>query len=126
MAGLEQLSFEAVFDNSEANPFNPDPSEWVTWGDQTWEEMALSFFAVAIPKDGAGERRSRPAPEAASPEEIETYVERCFAEMDRNGDGVIKKKEAPAAARLRWFRIVDQNEDRLITREELRAQELNR
>jgi len=34
----------AVFDNSKNNPFNPDSSAWVTWGDQTWEEMMLSYF----------------------------------------------------------------------------------
>ncbi|MFN9951517.1 MAG: alkyl hydroperoxide reductase, partial [bacterium] len=30
---------EAVFDNSEDNLNNPDPSKWVRWGDQTYEEM---------------------------------------------------------------------------------------
>lgn len=30
-----------VFDNSDANPNNPDPAQEVQWGDQSWEEMML-------------------------------------------------------------------------------------
>jgi hypothetical protein len=34
----------ALFDNSEKNPYNPDPEKNVRWGDQTWEEMMIGFF----------------------------------------------------------------------------------
>ena len=34
------------FDNSADNPRNPDPSAWVEWGDQTFEEMFLGYFDV--------------------------------------------------------------------------------
>lgn len=33
----------ATFDNSAANPYNPDPSAWVGWGDQTWDEMMIGY-----------------------------------------------------------------------------------
>jgi thiol-disulfide isomerase/thioredoxin len=33
----------AHFDNSENNPFNPNPNVTVRWGDQTWEEMMIGF-----------------------------------------------------------------------------------
>jgi thiol-disulfide isomerase/thioredoxin len=33
----------AHFDNSPANPNNPDPWKIVTWGPQTWDEMMLGF-----------------------------------------------------------------------------------
>ena len=33
----------AHFDNSAANPANPDPKKEVTWGDQTWEEMMIGW-----------------------------------------------------------------------------------
>ena len=33
----------AHFDNSSANPANPDPKKEVTWGDQTWEEMMIGW-----------------------------------------------------------------------------------
>ncbi len=39
----------AHFDNSEKNLANPDPAETVRWGDQTWEEMMIGYFNVALP-----------------------------------------------------------------------------
>jgi len=41
----------AHFDNSADNPANPDPSKAVRWGDQTWEEMMIGWFDIAVPKD---------------------------------------------------------------------------
>jgi hypothetical protein len=38
---------EAAFDNSEANLNNPDPKAWVSWGDQTFEEMMIGYFHYA-------------------------------------------------------------------------------
>ncbi|MFO0872225.1 MAG: redoxin domain-containing protein [Pirellulales bacterium] len=39
-----RIACEAVYDNSENNPANPDPSIAVRWGDQSWEEMMIGFF----------------------------------------------------------------------------------
>jgi peroxiredoxin len=33
----------AHYDNSPANPANPDPKKDVRWGDQTWEEMMIGY-----------------------------------------------------------------------------------
>ena len=41
----------AHFDNSPNNPDNPDPSAEVRWGDQSWEEMMIGFFEIAIGSD---------------------------------------------------------------------------
>ena len=38
----------AVFDNSKHNPFNPDPTVRVTWGEQTWQEMMLGGFEFYV------------------------------------------------------------------------------
>ena len=46
-----QLLFTGYFDNSAANPHNPDPTEQVEWGDQSWEEMLVGFFDVAVPPE---------------------------------------------------------------------------
>jgi hypothetical protein len=35
----------AHFDNSRANRFNPDPTQTVRWGDQTWEEMMIGWYS---------------------------------------------------------------------------------
>ena len=39
----------AYFDNSEKNLANPNPKKTVRWGDQTWEEMMIGYFDVAVP-----------------------------------------------------------------------------
>ncbi len=38
----------AHFDNSVNNPNNPDPTQVVHRGDQSWEEMMIGFFDVAV------------------------------------------------------------------------------
>jgi hypothetical protein len=39
-----RIHCKAHFDNSSANPANPDPTKEVTWGDQTWEEMMIGWI----------------------------------------------------------------------------------
>ena len=43
-----RLSATAWFDNSANNPNNPDPAKEVHWGEQSWEEMMVGFFDVAV------------------------------------------------------------------------------
>ncbi|HKS83685.1 MAG TPA: hypothetical protein VJR23_19440 [Candidatus Acidoferrales bacterium] len=43
------LQAVAIYDNSRDNPHNPDPTASVTWGDQTYDEMMVGFFDVAVP-----------------------------------------------------------------------------
>ena len=43
------LQATAWYDNSRKNPHNPDPDAAVEWGDQTYNEMMVGFFDVAIP-----------------------------------------------------------------------------
>ena len=47
-AGTE-LEAVAWYDNSARNPHNPDPTQAVRWGDQTYNEMMVGFFDVAVP-----------------------------------------------------------------------------
>ncbi len=37
----------AHFDNSAANPLNPDPAKTVRFGPQSWDEMMIGYFEVA-------------------------------------------------------------------------------
>jgi peroxiredoxin len=39
-----RLECTAVYDNSDANPNNPDPRSFVIWGDQSWNEMMMGYF----------------------------------------------------------------------------------
>ncbi|MEX2470284.1 MAG: redoxin domain-containing protein [Pseudohongiellaceae bacterium] len=50
-AGSELL-FSGTFDNSETNPFNPDPSQTLSWGEQTWQEMFFGFYRYVEAGDG--------------------------------------------------------------------------
>ncbi|MGD0362695.1 MAG: cytochrome c [Bryobacteraceae bacterium] len=43
-----RLHCVAHFDNSPNNPANPDATQAVRWGDQSWEEMMIGFFDVAM------------------------------------------------------------------------------
>ena len=46
-AGTE-LQAVAWYDNSRDNPHNPDPGAAVRWGEQTYDEMMVGFFDVAV------------------------------------------------------------------------------
>ena len=46
-----RLLWTGYFDNSSANPRNPDPEAEVTWGSQSQEEMMVGFFDVAVAPD---------------------------------------------------------------------------
>ena len=50
----------AHYDNSANNKYNPDPTKEVHWGDQTWEEMMIGFFDVAVPLDVTTQDMVRP------------------------------------------------------------------
>ena len=43
-----RLQWVGTFDNSANNPRNPDPSAEVRYGHQSWEEMMIGFFDVAV------------------------------------------------------------------------------
>lgn len=43
-----RLDCVAHFDNSANNPRNPDPSQDVGWGEQSWEEMMIGWIDVLV------------------------------------------------------------------------------
>ena len=45
------LKAVAHYDNSKANKSNPDPTQPVYWGDQTWEEMQYTGIMYSVDKD---------------------------------------------------------------------------
>jgi len=55
-----KIECTAHFDNSANNPNNPDPGKVVRWGDQSWDEMMIGFFNVAVPADMKLEELLRP------------------------------------------------------------------
>ena len=43
-----KLDITGHWDNSAANPYNPDPNATVRWGEQSWEEMFGGPLAVVV------------------------------------------------------------------------------
>jgi hypothetical protein len=119
---VDRLEFTILFDNSDGNPFNPDPSQYVTWGDQTWEEMAIAFFEVAQPRSAPRSRRNEPedaAAIAARQEKIDNFVQQFFDRFDKDGDGVVVELEMPLSVQRFGFRRFDDDRDGRVTREEI-------
>jgi len=44
----DKVKATAWWDNSTNNPANPDATKDVKWGEQSWEEMFIGFFEVAV------------------------------------------------------------------------------
>ncbi|MCG6154803.1 redoxin domain-containing protein [Rubinisphaera margarita] len=105
-----QLFCTAHFDNSEDNPFNPDPGKTVRWGDQTWEEMMIGYFDLAVPIDG---RKS-----VASA--LGGRADQLIARLDADGDGKISRKEVPTKW-LAIFLLIDADRDGFVDAGELEA-----
>ena len=144
LSEITNLNFTATFDNSEKNPFNPDPTQWVNWGDQTWEEMAVVFLEVSDPLKKSEEKSgdnlqarmnrrqarndSTPVEDVLSEadrrarieEQVQKFVNDFFDRLDTNHDGVLMRSEAPVALRTR-FGQYDHNNDQAADRSELEA-----
>ena len=54
----------AYFDNSANNPANPDPTKEIKFGEQSWDEMMIGFFDVAVGLDKNPVDLMRPKKEA--------------------------------------------------------------
>ncbi len=48
-----QVTLTGTWDNSEDNPFNPDPNQTITWGEATHEEMMFGWLSFTNPHEGA-------------------------------------------------------------------------
>lgn len=51
-----RIQCTAYFDNSANNPNNPDPTRFVRWGDQTWEEMMIGFVDYTYVEGAANKK----------------------------------------------------------------------
>lgn len=100
----------AHWDNSKDNPSNPDPSSRVTWGDQTWEEMMIGFFDVAIPLDREKLLASHEIPKLEPTAGVEDRARQLISQLDSDGDGVLAQTEVPEQFQ-KFFGMIDQNKD---------------
>lgn len=127
---IDKLEFTARFDNSGKNPANPDPSQTVTWGDQTWEEMAVAFFEVAEPRNAPAEPEPqsnkqklivKAGVEKSETESAEKFVGEFFSRFDKNSDDIVESHETPLAFRKYGFRQFDSNSDGKLSRDEIQS-----
>ncbi len=51
-----RIECTAHFDNSAKNLNNPNPTRWVIWGEQTWEEMMIGFVDYAVVGDNKSKK----------------------------------------------------------------------
>jgi peroxiredoxin/mono/diheme cytochrome c family protein len=100
----------AHYDNSENNLANPDPAREVRWGDQTWEEMMIGYFDVAVAYD--------PATAGDEQAAIRARAAEILAQFDKNDDGRIGRDEVPERLH-RLFDLLDADRDGFVTVEEL-------
>lgn len=128
---VQKLNIMVSFDNSRNNPFNPNPDEYVLWGDQTWEEMAVAFLEVAKPLNEVQDRpnsvsSSQQNPSAANkademPEDPKAvaFADNLLQKYDRNRDGQLSREEAPQIIRDYSFSKLDANGNGIVTKEEI-------
>ena len=116
--GSKLQSF-ATFDNSVNNIANPDPTKVVRWGDQSWEEMMLGYFDVAVPKD-AEESTGKIVSAISGLRDPKEIVKRVFEILDKNKDGKIARDEV-GAAQKGIFDKLDTNGDQILSEDEFMA-----
>ncbi len=83
----------AGFDNSAANPANPDPDARVRWGDQTLDEMLIGYFTVITPIT-ANRGGMNPFDRQKIIQEVDKIV---FGNQDKNRDGRLVVSEVETA-----------------------------
>ncbi len=105
-----RLHCVAHFDNSDANPNNPDPTKTVRWGEQTWDEMMIGYFDYAVPV------AARPALEAG--DRNQQRVQELFDRLDVNADGKVVVDEVPKKFH-KLFKTLDRDNDEALSMEEM-------
>jgi peroxiredoxin len=108
----------AHYDNSENNLSNPDPKAAVHWGDQTWDEMMIGFYDVAVPISQSDVQKGAVPSFVPGPTEVARFI---LNQFDKNHDGKVSQKEIPLEPfRMKmFFMMADKNHNGEITLEEL-------
>jgi len=124
LASIDRLRFRCSFDNSAGNLSNPDPNQYVTWGDQTQEEMSVVFLQVArslnakstvAKPDHAALVKQRAEREQQATAFAVDFIKR----FDANGDQRVSTSEVPTAFREFQFRKTDRDGDGFLRKKEL-------
>jgi hypothetical protein len=106
----------AVFDNSKDNPANPDPSQPVRWGDQSWEEMMLGFFDILMPPGSAPKEGKTRKPATTGLD-----IVGMFDAADADHNGGLAEGEVTHDLIKENFALIDQDQDKLLRLGEIMA-----
>lgn len=109
-----RLLCTASFDNSEDNLSNPDPTQTVTWGDQTWDEMMIGYYHYSVPIDRPKAKSAKEIAEALIRQTVRLTK---FDELDKDGDGKLAREDTPRLLH-RLFDQLDRDGDQTLTRDE--------
>ncbi len=120
---IDSLETICRFDNSSGNVVNPNPNTVVTWGDQTFEEMAVAFFEVSQPRSLLGQRadkrKTTSDPTDSRREEAVKFADDYLKKLDTNRDGFIAYDEAPLTIQRYAFRRFDADSNGRIEKQEV-------
>ncbi|MBN4046896.1 hypothetical protein JYT90_01105, partial [bacterium AH-315-P07] len=124
----------AHHDNSIGNPYNPDPTQFVTWGSSTDDEMMIGFMDYTYASLKSQQTEFPDSPQAASSQRARKDAStgnatsrtlnknvgagRILRGFDKNRDGKIEKSEVPEGF-YGFFEDFDRNKDGYLTRDEL-------
>jgi len=109
-----KVIYTATWDNSAANPNNPDPAATVRWGEPTTDEMMYGYLSFI---DESGEQKSF-FDTANGVNGIDFTIMVALADRDR--DGRMSRVEAPDSL-AGQFAIIDADRDQFIDMNEARA-----
>jgi len=120
----------AWYDNSTANPANPDPTKTVRWGSQTYDEMMLGYVEYYLVDEDptkperlpAGGMRRRGGATGAGGQGGQAggrmpSFDTLLTQFDRNKDGKIGREEVPPALHQRFDQL-DRSKDGVLTKED--------
>ncbi len=106
----------AHFDNSEDNLSNPDPTSEVRWGDQTWNEMMIGYFDIAIPVDP--KQISANKKSAKSEPSVNARAKEIVRRFDKNKNGTVEFNEVSDRLQ-KLFKRLDADKNNKLTAKEI-------
>lgn len=116
-----KIACEAVFDNSEKNLNNPDPSKKVGWGDQTDDEMLIGYFHYAVKLDTEGNDKTGTSSSTSALDPQAAKRLQIFGLLDSDGDGRVTVGQIPGKYRSAAEEL-DRDGDGVLTRQEVGGQ----
>lgn len=107
------VTIEGTFDNSSANPANPDPRKSVRWGRQTDDEMLIGYVEYWLADRDDPDDLDRTSDDRL----YSAQARRLIAKWDSDGDGRLSRREVPENRRLQ-FALMDLDGDGYIAEQE--------